>query len=173
MDWEAELALVIGARTRNVPSAEALSTLAGYTLINDVTARDWQARTSQWLQGKTFESTSPLGPYLYVPDDPREAFTVICEVNGETVQSGDTTDLVFGPADLIAYISSIVTLEPGDVIATGTPSGVGHARDPQRYLRRDDVVVTAAAQIGRCTNVCHGGWWDIGDSDQAMGGATA
>jgi acylpyruvate hydrolase len=153
MDWEAELAVVIGAPVRNATPDEARAAIAGYTVLNDVTARDWQNRTLQWLQGKTFEATTPIGPWLVTPDeDPGGELR--CEVDGEPVQKADTGDLVFGPVELVSYISTIVTLVPGDVIATGTPGGVGHARKPPRYLGDGAVVTTRIAGIGECRNVC-------------------
>jgi acylpyruvate hydrolase len=157
VDWEAELAVVVGARARHVDEAAAAEVIAGYTVVNDITARDFQRRTTQWLQGKTFESTTPLGPYLLTRDDPvadREGFELWCEVNGSRVQRADTSDLVFGPAALVSYISQIVTLEPGDVIATGTPGGVGDARTPAVYLADGDHLVTCIEGIGSCRNRC-------------------
>jgi acylpyruvate hydrolase len=157
VDWEAELAVIVGTSVRNATPDEAGAAIAGYSVINDVTLRDWQNRTLQWLQGKTFEGTSPLGPALVTTDEPYvadAAFDLSCTVDGERVQHASTADLVFGPADLIAYISTIVTLEPGDVIATGTPGGVGHARKPPRYLADGSDLVTTIAGIGECHNRC-------------------
>ncbi len=114
-------------------------------MLNDVTARDWQYRTTQWHQGKTFEATTPIGPWLVTADDPAVAaqgLSLTCEVDGDTVQKADTGDLVFDPATLVAYLSEIITLVPGDVIATGTPGGVGHARKPARYLQDGTRLVT-------------------------------
>ncbi len=157
VDWEAELAVVVGAPVRNATAEEAAAAIAGYSVINDVTLRDWQNRTMQWLQGKTFEATSPLGPALVTTDEPgvaAAAFDLSCTVDGERMQYASTSDLLFGPVDLVAYISTIVTLEPGDVIATGTPGGVGHARKPPRYLRDGSDMVTTIAGIGECHNRC-------------------
>jgi acylpyruvate hydrolase len=157
VDWEAELAVVVGAPVRNATAEEAAAAIAGYSVINDVTLRDWQNRTMQWLQGKTFEATSPLGPALVTTDEPgvaTAAFDLSCTVDGERMQDASTSDLLFGPVDLVAYISTIVTLEPGDVIATGTPGGVGHARKPPRYLRDGSDMVTTIAGIGECHNRC-------------------
>ena len=157
VDWEAELAVVVGAPVRNATAEEAAAAIAGYSVINDVTLRDWQNRTMQWLQGKTFEATSPLGPALVTTDEPGVAaasFDLSCTVDGERMQHASTSDLLFGPVDLVAYISTIVTLEPGDVIATGTPGGVGHARKPPRYLRDGSDMVTTIAGIGECHNRC-------------------
>jgi acylpyruvate hydrolase len=155
MDWEAELAVVIGAPVRNASPAEAKAAIGGYTVLNDVTARDWQYRTLQWLQGKTFEATTPIGPWLVTDDEASaEDAELSCELDGETVQRADIGDLVFDPVDLVSYISQIVTLVPGDVIATGTPGGVGHARKPPRYLADGSVLTTRIAGIGECRNLC-------------------
>ncbi|WP_326823254.1 fumarylacetoacetate hydrolase family protein [Streptosporangium sp. NBC_01756] len=152
MDWEAELAVVIGDTVRHASPEQARAAIAGYSILNDVTARDYQYRTLQWLQGKTFEATTPFGPVLVTPDELGEGLALSCEVDGETVQQADTADLVFGPAELIAYLSEILTLRPGDVIATGTPGGVGHARTPQRYLGDGSRLVTRIAGIGELAN---------------------
>ncbi len=155
-DWEAELAVVIGTTVRRADEAEAAAAIAGFSVINDVTARDFQNRTMQWLQGKTFERTAPLGPVLVTPDDiaggVAPAARITTAVNGEVVQQADTSELVFSPVALVSYISRILTLRPGDVIATGTPGGVGHARQPPRYLADGDVVVTEIEGIGRLEN---------------------
>jgi acylpyruvate hydrolase len=157
MDWEAELAVVIGAEVRHANDEQARDAIAGYTVLNDVTSRDWQYRTTQWDQGKTFEATTPIGPWLVTADDPAVrdgGLDLSCTVDGDTVQKADTGDLVFSPTDLVAYVSQIITLAPGDVIATGTPGGVGHARKPARYLGDGSVVVTRIEGIGECRNVC-------------------
>ena len=152
MDWEAELAVVIGSQVRNADEVAAEAAIAGYTIINDVSARDWQFRTVQWLQGKTFESTCPIGPHLVTPDEAGTGLELRCSVDGETVQKANTADLVFGPVATIAYISTILTLNPGDVIALGTPGGVGHARKPPRYLHDGAVLTTAISGLGECVN---------------------
>jgi acylpyruvate hydrolase len=155
VDWEAELAVVIGARGRHVPLVEAESVIAGYTVLNDVTARDLQSRTPQWLQGKTFEATTPVGPHLVTADEsPGPSRAITCAVDGEEVQGSDTVELVFDPFTLVSYISAIVTLEPGDIIATCTPGGVGAARTPPRFLRPGNVVTTRIATIGTLHNPC-------------------
>ena len=156
MDWEGELAVVIGKPVRRADERQAAEAIAGFTVMNDVTARDWQFRTREWLQGKTFEHTTPLGPYLVTPDElpggVAPACTLTCEIDGATMQRGDTSDLVFGPVALVRYASTVMTLQPGDVIATGTPGGVGHARTPQVFLRDGHTVVTQISGIGRLEN---------------------
>jgi acylpyruvate hydrolase len=156
VDWEAELAVVVGAPVRRASEAEAEAAIAGFAVLNDVTMRDWQYRTLQWLQGKTFEATTPFGPQLVTPDElpggVRPALDLTCAVDGETVQTANSSDLVFDPVALVAYISRIVTLNPGDVIATGTPGGVGHARKPPRYLGDGAVLTTEIEGLGSQRN---------------------
>lgn len=156
MDWEAELAVVIGRTVRRADRAAAERAIAGFTVMNDVTARDWQFRTREWLQGKTFEGTTPLGPLLVTPDELpggcAPAVEISCLVDGAAVQRANTSDLVFGPADLVSYVSTIVTLRPGDVIATGTPGGVGHAREPAVYLQPGQTLQTRIEGIGELRN---------------------
>lgn len=156
IDWEAELAVVIGAPVRHADKETAAAAIAGYSVLNDVTARDWQYRSPMWLQGKTFEATTPFGPVLVTPDEaePASGLTLTGAVDGETVQQADTSDLVFDAATLVSYISTILTLKPGDVIATGTPGGVGHARKPQRYLSDGQTLTTSVSGIGELRNVC-------------------
>jgi acylpyruvate hydrolase len=155
VDYEAELAVVIGRPVRHATPEQAEAAIAGYTVLNDVSARDWQFRTSQFLQGKTFERSTPLGPCLVTPDElPAGGWEISTVIDGETRQRSSTAQLVFGPVDLVGYLSTILTLRPGDVIATGTPGGVGHARKPPRYLTDGATMVTAVAGIGVCRNVC-------------------
>jgi acylpyruvate hydrolase len=154
MDWEAELGVVVGAPLRNATVEQARAAIAGYTVVNDITARDWQYRTMQWLQGKTFEATTPVGPWLVTDVGDGAGSSLSCEVDGDQVQQADTGDLVFGPAELLAYISTIITLVPGDLIATGTPGGVGHARKPPRYLADGSLVITRIDGVGECVNRC-------------------
>lgn len=151
IDWEAELGVVIGTEVRHASIDQAHHAIAGYTVINDITARDWQYRTPQWLQGKTFEATTPIGPWL-VTDIEAGPRKVSCTVDGVTVQLSNTSDLVFPPADLVAYVSTMITLVPGDIIATGTPGGVGHARTPPEYLTGGQRVVTSIEGVGECDN---------------------
>jgi acylpyruvate hydrolase len=147
----------LDAPVRRASADEAGAAIAGFSVLNDVTTRDWQNRTKQWLQGKTFEGTTPLGPVLVTPDElpggTAPALELSCTVDGEEVQKAGTDDLVFGPVELVRYISTILTLKPGDVIATGTPGGVGHARKPPRYLADGSQLVTEISGIGRLENV--------------------
>nr|WP_279591157.1 fumarylacetoacetate hydrolase family protein [Modestobacter marinus] len=154
VDWEAELAVVIGTTVRHADEQTAAAAIAGYSVLNDVTARDWQYRTLQWLQGKTFEATTPFGPELVTPDEAGSALDLTCAVDGQVVQSANTADLVFGAVATIAYVSTVLTLHPGDVLALGTPGGVGHARTPPRYLTPGSVLTTAIAGLGECRNTC-------------------
>lgn len=157
VDWEAELGVVIGSRGRHVNAEDALDLVAGYTVVNDVTVRDWQHRTREFLSGKTFEATTPVGPHLVTPDElpPGAAGLEIgCEVDGEVMQHSNTDDLLFNVADTIAYVSTIITLQPGDLIAMGTPGGVGAGRDPQVFLKDGQVLVTSIEGIGRLRNRC-------------------
>ena len=153
VDWEAELAVIVGSRARHVSEDDAPGVIAGYAILNDVSMRDWQNRTLQWLQGKTWEHSTPLGPWLVTTDEsPGPSREISCEVDGEQMQKADTADMVFGPATLVSYISTILTLEPGDVIATGTPSGVGAGRG--RFLAEGSEVVTRIAGLGEQRNTC-------------------
>ena len=145
LNYEGELAVVIGTRCRNVPSTRAREVIAGYTVMNDVTARDVQRADSQWTRGKAFDTSAPLGPWLATELDAHDV-TVRTWVNGELRQDGTTRDLVFRIEHLVAYVSRVMTLEPGDVIATGTPSGVGE-------LKLGDTVDVEVSGIGRLSNI--------------------
>lgn len=155
-DWEVELAVVIGSPVRRASTAEAEQAIAGFTVLNDITCRDWQFRTREWLQGKNWDSTTPVGPCLVTPDElpggVRPALAVRLEVDGEEMQSDTTADLLFDPVALVEYVSTMVRLNPGDIIATGTPGGVGHARKPERYLVGGETVVAEIDGIGRLEN---------------------
>jgi acylpyruvate hydrolase len=155
-DWEVELAIVIGKPVRRATEDEAKAAIAGFTVLNDITCRDWQFRTKEWLQGKMWDSSTPVGPYLVTPDElpggTSPALDVTLTVDGEVMQSDNTGDLLFGPVDLVRYISTIIRLNPGDIIATGTPGGVGSARKPPRFLAGGETVVTEVQGIGRLTN---------------------
>jgi acylpyruvate hydrolase len=154
VDYEAELAVVIGRRGRNIPVESAMDYVAGYTIFNDVSVRDWQRRTPQWLQGKTFDGAGPCGPFLVTLDelnDP-QSLDVTLKLNGQVMQQSNTTQFIFAIPHLIHYISEIVTLEPGDMIATGTPSGVGFARNPQVFLKPGDQVEIEISGVGVLQN---------------------
>jgi 2-keto-4-pentenoate hydratase/2-oxohepta-3-ene-1,7-dioic acid hydratase in catechol pathway len=155
LDYECELAVVIGKRGRHIPEAKALEHVFGYTLFNDVSVRDYQRKTSQWTAGKNFDGTGPLGPVVVTPDElPAGASGLRIEtrVNGRVMQRSTTADMIFPVARTIAILSEIMTLEPGDVIATGTPSGVAHARKPPPWMRAGDRVEVEVEQIGVLAN---------------------
>jgi acylpyruvate hydrolase len=152
VDWEAELAVIVGRPARRVAAADALDFIAGYAVLNDVSMRDYQFRTIQWLQGKTWEKSTPFGPALVTKEEFTPGPLMTSAVDGEVQQSTPTSDLVFSPEFLVSYISTIITLNPGDVIATGTPGGVGHAQDPKRYLQEGQIVVTTIEGLGQLTN---------------------
>lgn len=154
VDYEAELAVVIGRRAKGVGVAEAMDYVAGYSLINDVSARDVQFGDGQWVRGKTFDSFAPLGPALVTKDevpDPH-SLRIALRVNGRTMQDSSTSNLVFGVPELVAFLAQAITLEPGDVIATGTPPGVGHNRKPPVYLQPGDEVEVEVEGIGVLRN---------------------
>ena len=160
VDWEVELAIVIGRGGPSVTAAEALDHVAGYSVCNDISMRDWQRRTQQYLQGKTFGSCSPLGPELVTIDeapDPASGLAISCSVNGEVMQSATTDQMIFGVADLVAYVSQIAPLEAGDVIASGTPEGIGALQTPPRFLHSGDVVECTIEGIGTLRNACEKG----------------
>lgn len=155
-DWEVELAAVIGTPVRRATMSEAEAAIAGFTVLNDITCRDWQQRTQQWLQGKAWEGTTPVGPCMVTPDQlrggVRPTLGIRLSVDGEQMQSDSTADLLFDPVVLVRYISTITSLNPGDLIATGTPAGVGHARRPERYLTGGELVIAEIDGIGRLKN---------------------
>lgn len=153
LDWEAELTVVVGRRARRVGEDEAAEVIAGYTVANDVSMRSWQFRTKEWLQGKMWEASTPVGPVVVTADEWQPGPEVSARVDGEQMQSAPTSDLLFGPAALVAYVSTMITLEPGDLILTGTPGGVGRARTPERYLVPGEVVETAVEGIGTLRNL--------------------
>jgi 2-keto-4-pentenoate hydratase/2-oxohepta-3-ene-1,7-dioic acid hydratase in catechol pathway len=154
VDYEGELGVVIGRCAHSVPEADALAAVAGYVVVNDVSARDVQNRTSQWTLGKSFDTFAPFGPFLVtadeVPDPQRLDLSVT--VSGSVMQHSSTANMVFSVAALVSLLSEIVTLEPGDLIATGTPGGVGAARTPPRFLRDGDVVEVAIESLGQLRN---------------------
>ena len=155
MDWEAELGVVIGRAGRNIAARDALSHVFGYTVINDVTARDLQQRHTQWFKGKSLDGSCPMGPVVVTADefgDPQNK-RVSLRVNGVTKQDARTSDMIFTVATIIEWLSQGLTLEPGDIIATGTPEGVGMGRTPQEWLQDGDVVETEIEGIGTMRNV--------------------
>lgn len=150
LDYEVELAMVIGRRCRRVPAADAHAVIAGFTVANDISARDWQKRSPTIMLGKSFDTHGPLGPWLVTPDevgDPH-ALRLRCWVNGELRQDGSTAEMIDNCYAQIAYLSTVCTLEPGDVIATGTPFGTGGSRKPPVFLQPGDVVRCEVERIG-------------------------
>jgi 2-keto-4-pentenoate hydratase/2-oxohepta-3-ene-1,7-dioic acid hydratase in catechol pathway len=162
VDYEVELAVVIGRRARRLSVDDALSAVFGYTLFNDVSARDVQFRDNQLTLGKGFDTFAPLGPCVVTADeidDPQDLH-LWCKVNGELRQESSTAQMLFPVAELLAYVSRNVTLEPGDVITTGTPAGVAAFRQPAAYLRSGDVTEIGADRIGVLRNPVEAGWLD-------------
>lgn len=156
VDLEAELAVVIGRTCRRVPESEALEYVGGYTCLNDVTARDLQYADKQFVRGKSLDTFCPMGPWLVTADevpDP-QALRVRSFINGEVMQDASTADMIFGVAALVSFCSQAFTLEPGDVIATGTPSGVGWFREPKKLLKDGDEIVVDIEGVGRLVNTC-------------------
>jgi acylpyruvate hydrolase len=156
VDWEAELGVIIGRPVYRAGAAEAGDAIAGYTICNDVSMRDFQRRTLQWLAGKMFQRSTPAGPYLVTPDEVGNAadLEIGCSVDGEVMQLARTSDLLFGPADVVSYISQAITLRPGDLVLTGTTGGVGDARKPPVYLKPGQVLRTWVEGLGECVNRC-------------------
>jgi 2-keto-4-pentenoate hydratase/2-oxohepta-3-ene-1,7-dioic acid hydratase in catechol pathway len=155
-DYEAELAVVIGKNGRHVVAEDWREYVFGYMCLNDVSARDFQMATSQWMIGKTFDTFAPMGPYLVTADEIADPHTldISLDINGEVLQRSNTKELIFRIPELIAYLSSVMTLEPGDVISTGTPSGVGFSYNPPRWLKAGDNVTVKIAGVGELTNPC-------------------
>ncbi len=154
VDYEAELGFVIGKSARYIKAADALDYVAGYLPINDVSARDYQNRTSQWTMGKTFDTFAPMGPALVTSDEiPNPGnLKISLTINGETLQNSNTDKLIFGIPQLIESLSEVMTLEPGDIVSTGTPPGVGMARNPKRYMKAGDVVNITIEGLGTLSN---------------------
>lgn len=150
VDYEAEVAFVIGRRASSVAVEDALDHVAGYTLLNDLSARDLQGLTMQWMAGKVFDGAAPCGPVLITPDEagPHDGIGIAMHVNGEQRQSSSTADLIFSVPELVATLSTWLTLEPGDIISTGTPSGVGLAMDPRTWLEDGDELIVSSPQLG-------------------------
>ena len=155
-DWEAELAIVIGTQVRRAKGTAAEQAIAGFTVLNDLSARDWQFRTKEWLQGKIWYGSTPVGPYLVTPDElpggTRPELRVELLVDGATMQDANTADLLFDPVALVEYVSTITRLNPGDLIATGTPGGVGNARKPPRFLVGGETVTARIEGLGATVN---------------------
>ena len=151
VDYEAELAFVVGRAVRRATGDDALAAVGGYTLANDVSMRDYQYKTHQWLPGKNWAGSTPLGPFLVTPDevgDPH-ALDISLELNGERMQASNTSKFIFDIPTLVATISEFIPLAPGDVVLTGTPSGVGYRRDPKVLLRDGDRMVVEIERVGR------------------------
>lgn len=154
IDWEAELVIVIGKKIKSADIDTAREAIFGYTILNDVSVRDWQNRTTEWFQGKNFDNISPLGPVIVEAEhlDPIAGLKVETVVNDKIEQSGNTSQMIFNVYEIVTYISQFLTLEPGDLIATGTPAGVGIGRDPKQFLQRGDVLTTRIEGIGELKN---------------------
>jgi 2-keto-4-pentenoate hydratase/2-oxohepta-3-ene-1,7-dioic acid hydratase in catechol pathway len=153
-DYEAELAVVIGRRGRHIAVSEWRDHVFGYTILNDVSARDFQMATSQWTIGKTFDTFAPMGPWIVTDEEIPDpgALKISLTLNGEVMQDSSTSNMIFGVPELIAYLSSVMTLEPGDIISTGTPAGVGFAQKPPRWLRPGDTAAVQVQGIGELVN---------------------
>ena len=153
-DYEAELAVVIGPGGRHIQPEQWRKHVFGYTILNDVSARDYQMATTQWLMGKTFDTFAPMGPWIVSADEIQDPHTldISLQIGDQVLQQSNTKELIFRVPDLIAYISGVVTLEAGDIISTGTPSGVGFARKPPRFLKAGDTVVVKVQGIGELRN---------------------
>ncbi len=156
IDWEAELAIVIATPCRHASAAEAMAAIAGFTVLNDVSVRDYQRRTSQFLAGKTFEGMTPLGPSLVSTAEVGDGsgLAITTEIDGVVKQSSSTSELCFNAVDIVADLSHIISLEPGDVIATGTPGGVGAARTPPEWMGPGTTVRCSIERIGTTENTC-------------------
>jgi acylpyruvate hydrolase len=155
VDWEAELVVVVGRTVRNADESEAAEAIAGFTVGNDLSMRDWQQRTAQWLQGKAWDKGSPIGPCVVTPDElggVRPDLRIGCEVDGEIMQDARTSALLFDPVHLVSYASTVITLRPGDLIFTGTPEGVGAARTPPIFLKPGHQMRTFIEGIGELHN---------------------
>ena len=154
LDWEVELGVVIGRTARFVPKEQALDAVWGYTIINDASARDFQFITSQWMAGKIFETAAPVGPYIADRKEITDPHTLELRtwVNGKQMQNGNTKTFIFDVRYLVSYLSGLMTLAPGDLIATGTPPGVGFAKKPPVFLQPGDVVTMEITGLGRLEN---------------------
>ena len=150
VDYEAEVAFVLGRRCKDVDASDALDAIAGYMLLNDLSARDLQFATPQWMPGKVFDGSAPCGPALVTPDEAGapDAISFALDLNGERMQEASTSDLVFSVPELVARLSRWMTLEPGDIVSTGTPSGVGSIRQPRVWLKPGDEIVISSPSLG-------------------------
>ncbi len=151
VDYEAEVAFVVGRRAKDVGEDEALGHVAGYTLLNDLSARDLQFSTPQWMSGKVFDGSAPCGPALVTPEEagPHDGIEIGLTLNGEQMQGASTADLIFSVPRLLSHLSGLMTLEPGDIVSTGTPDGVGSVRQPQVWLAEGDEIVIESPTLGR------------------------
>ena len=151
VDYEAEVAFVVGRRAKEVDEAEALDYVAGYTLLNDLSARNLQFATPQWMAGKVFDGSAPCGPALVTPDEagPADAIEISLTLNGEQMQADSTANLIFSIPRLLFHLSRLMTLEPGDIVSTGTPDGVGSVRSPRVWLAKGDQIVIESPTLGR------------------------
>jgi 2-keto-4-pentenoate hydratase/2-oxohepta-3-ene-1,7-dioic acid hydratase in catechol pathway len=159
VDYEAEVAFVIGRRANEVAEGQAPGHVAGYTLLNDLSARDLQFATSQFGPGKVFDGSAPCGPWLVTPDEagPPDGIGIALDLNGQRMQEATTADLIFGVAELVTQLSRLMTLEPGDIVSTGTPAGVGGAREPRVWLADGDEIVVSSPTLGELrTSVARG-----------------
>jgi acylpyruvate hydrolase len=172
-DFEGELAVIIGKTGRRVAEQDAADHILGYCVSNDVTMRDFQNRSHQWLQGKVWDNTTPLGPYIVTPAEADISKAGISTtLNGEVVQKSDLSHLIFSIPTLIATITEFTTLEPGDVILTGTPSGVGYRRDPQLFLKGGDTITVTVEGVGSITNIVRAEGKKQPDSNRLRGSET-
>lgn len=156
IDWEVELCAVIGASTRRVSPEDARASILGYTILNDISVRDWQGRTSEWFQGKNWDRSTPFGPAIVTADslDPAEGLSMQCSVDGVLRQNGTTANMIFSAEEVISYISTFMTLEPGDLVALGTPTGVGLSLRPRQWLSDGQTVTCTIEGIGTLANTC-------------------
>jgi 2-keto-4-pentenoate hydratase/2-oxohepta-3-ene-1,7-dioic acid hydratase in catechol pathway len=154
VDYEAEVAFVIGRRCKDLPEDRALDVIAGYTLLNDLSARDYQFKTPQWAPGKVFDGSAPCGPALVTPDEAgaHDEIAIRLDLNGRTMQQATTADLIHSIPAVVAYLSMLMTLEPGDLVSTGTPAGVGSVRKPRVWLQPGDEIVIESPTLGRLAN---------------------
>ena len=151
VDYEAEIAFVVGTRAKDVAEVDAIGHIVGFTLFNDLSARDLQFATPQWMPGKVFDGAAPCGPAIVTPEEagPVDALGIALDLNGERMQEATTADLIFSIPRLLSHLSGLMTLEPGDIVATGTPAGVGGAREPRLWLKPGDELVVSSPHLGR------------------------